>query len=88
MFRLERDVLAYKPDLVFLDFMANDGYDGKDLETRCCYETLVRTMVSQGIVVEQMYFGFKWQFGEKGYKPEEFVRRTDYQKLAAAYHLG
>jgi lysophospholipase L1-like esterase len=88
MFRLERDVLAHQPDLVFLDFMANDGYDGTDLETRCCYETLLRRMIGQGIAVEQMYFGFKWQFGKDGYKPEAFTRRTDYQKLAGAYHVA
>src|SRR5689334_1200465 len=32
MFRLERDVLSYKPDLVFLDFTANDDLAGSDHE--------------------------------------------------------
>ncbi|MFA6293503.1 MAG: SGNH/GDSL hydrolase family protein, partial [Victivallales bacterium] len=32
LFRLERDVLSKKPDLVFLDFTVNDGYDQKDVE--------------------------------------------------------
>ena len=87
LFRLERDVLSHKPDLVFLDFMVNDGYDGKDQETCCFYETLLRRLIGQGIAVEQMYFGFKWQFGD-AYKPAEVWRRTAYQKLAAAYHVG
>ncbi|MDR0902240.1 MAG: SGNH/GDSL hydrolase family protein, partial [Opitutaceae bacterium] len=30
LFRLERDVLARKPDLVFLDFTVNDNLHGKD----------------------------------------------------------
>lgn len=88
IFRLERDVLAHNPDLVFLDFMANDNYSGKDNETRSCYETLVRTMVEQGIAVQQMYFGFKYQFTEDGYNLDEFTRRTDYQKLTKAYNLA
>ncbi len=87
LFRLERDVLAHKPDLVFLDFTVNDGYDGKDIESLCFYETIMRMMIRQGIAVEQMYFGFQWQF-EKNYKPEEVYRRTDHMKLSAAYHTA
>ena len=83
LFRLERDVLAHKPDLVFLDFTVNDGYDAKDIESLCFYETLVRRMIGQGIAVEQLYFAFKWQFG-KGYDLEGVPRRTDHKKIAAA----
>ena len=87
LFRLERDVLAHKPDLVFLDFTVNDGYDSKDVETLCFYETLMRRMIGQGIPVEQLYFAFKWQFGA-AYKLDEVYRRTDHKKLAAAYHTA
>lgn len=87
LFRLERDVLSCKPDLVFLDFTVNDGYDGKDVESLCFYETILRRMVSEGIAVQQMYFAFKWQFGD-GYKLAEVYRRTDHMKLSAAYHTA
>jgi hypothetical protein len=80
-------VLSKKPDLVFLDFTVNDGYDQKDVESLINYETLLRRMIGRGIPVEQLYFGFKWQFG-KGYKPEEVYRRLDHMKLSAAYHTG
>lgn len=87
LFRLERDVLSKKPDLVFLDFTVNDGYDQKDVESLINYETLLRRMIGRGIPVEQVYFGFKWQFG-KGYKPDEVYRRLDHMKLSSAYHTG
>ena len=38
MFRLERDVLSRKPDLVFLDFSANDDQVGTDIQTLASYE--------------------------------------------------
>ncbi len=87
MFRLERDVLSKKPDLVFLDFTANDDLYGKDVETLSCYETLLRRIIGRGIPVEQLYFGFKWQFGD-GYNPDEALRRRDHKKLSAAYHTA
>lgn len=87
LFRLERDVLSCKPDLVFLDFTVNDGYDARDVESLCFYETLVRRMISEGAAVEQLYFAFKWQFGA-GYDLDKVPRRTDHMKLSAAYHTA
>lgn len=85
IFRLDRDVLKYNPDLVFLDFTANDGLDDKDRETLVAYETLLRRMISAGIPVEQAFFGFKWQFGNS-YKPDEVWRRLDHMKLSNYYN--
>ncbi len=87
LFRLERDVLSKKPDLVFLDFTVNDGYDMKDIEPLINYETLMRRIISSGAALEQLYFAFKWQFGS-GYKLDEVYRRTDHMKLSAAYHTA
>ncbi|HCE42577.1 MAG TPA: SGNH/GDSL hydrolase family protein [Lentisphaeria bacterium] len=87
LFRFERDVLSKKPDLAFLDFTVNDGYDQKDIEPLINYETLLRGMVGRGIPVEQLYFAFRWQFG-KDYKPDEVYRRLDHMKLSAAYHTA
>ncbi len=87
LFRLERDVMSKKPDIVFLDFTVNDGYDQKDVEALINYETLMRRIISSGAPLEQLYFAFKWQFG-KDYKPDEVYRRTDHMKLSAAYHTA
>lgn len=42
--RLERDVLAYDPDIVFVEFAVNDG---NATEYKNAYESLVRTLLSQ-----------------------------------------
>lgn len=54
-FRLERDVLAHKPDLVFLDFTINDDpYSKPDTDRLASYESLVRRMVQAGVPVVQV----------------------------------
>jgi len=87
MFRLERDVLAYKPDLVFLDFTANDGPWSTDRNTLASYEILLREMIGRSIAVEQVFFGFKFNFGAE-YAPDKMFRVIDHKKLAAAYHTA
>ncbi|MGN1119056.1 MAG: SGNH/GDSL hydrolase family protein [Oscillospiraceae bacterium] len=42
--RLERDVLAYDPDIVFVEFAVNDGNAN---EYKYSYESLVRTLLTQ-----------------------------------------
>lgn len=42
--RLERDVLAYEPDIVFVEFAVNDGQDKIAKES---YESLVKTVLMQ-----------------------------------------
>ncbi len=46
-FRLQRDVLRHHPDLVFLDFSANDDITSADTETLASYESLVRRIVTR-----------------------------------------
>lgn len=86
IFRVDRDVLSKKPDMVFLDFQANDGYNGDDRPTNCFYEAIVRRIVGAGVPVEQLYFGFKWSFVNRN--PAELLRRAAYHKIAAAYGLA
>ena len=47
LFRLERDVLRRRPDLVFLDFSANDDIKRTDPETLASYEALLRRLVTE-----------------------------------------
>lgn len=42
--RLERDILAYEPDICFVEFAVNDG---SSTEYQNSYESLVRTLLSQ-----------------------------------------
>ncbi|MHC4887576.1 MAG: SGNH/GDSL hydrolase family protein, partial [Planctomycetota bacterium] len=41
LFRLQRDVLRHRPDLVFLDFTANDGLHSDSPHPLACYETIL-----------------------------------------------
>lgn len=87
MFRLQRDVLARHPDLVFYDFTANDDLFGGDKKSLASYEGILRDMINAGIPVEQCYYGFGFTFGAD-YHPEKFLGYQDRLKLAAAYHTG
>ena len=91
VFRLERDVLSKQPDLVLLDFACNDGWDGKALATTCCYESIVRRLVGDGIPVMQMFFTFRfWIEGafEPGSEVAVHQRLVPYRRLAEAYATG
>lgn len=59
-FRLERDVLARKPDLVFLDFTVNDDPFVRPVADRlAAYEGIVRRLVSADVPVVQAIFAVR-----------------------------
>jgi lysophospholipase L1-like esterase len=61
VFRLHRDCLQYEPDLVFLDFSANDDIYGDGPEKLATYESLVRRIVTEGdCQVIPVIFPFRW----------------------------
>lgn len=85
MFRLERDVLSKKPDLVFLDFACNDGGENTAIAPTCCYEYLLREMIRRSICVQQMFFTFK-DWTKPGAMPSKVHPRRDvYWQLAKEY---
>jgi lysophospholipase L1-like esterase len=84
MFRIERDVLAFKPDLVFLDFTANDDLYGSDVSTLASYECLLRRLIERKIPVVQVMLGFRFNFGTQ-YNLDKLARRRDHLRLAQAY---
>lgn len=88
MFRLERDVLSKKPDLVFLDFSCNDGGEDTDILPTCCYEYLLRKMIGRGIPVVQMFFTFKFWAKELKDAEKCHLRLLPYRKLVEAYGTG
>jgi lysophospholipase L1-like esterase len=85
LFRLDRDVLSRKPDLVFLDFSVNDNAEGEDVPTLASYERLVRDLISQDVMVFPVMMTFQWQVA----KPDEPLppRLRDHSKIAEAYGL-
>lgn len=87
VFRLDRDVLSRKPDLVFLDFSANDDINSDDPETLGSYEAIVRRLVTEAkIPVVQVAFPFKWNIG-RDLLPQ-MKRRLAHQAIAEAYGNG
>ncbi|MBE2202848.1 MAG: SGNH/GDSL hydrolase family protein [Chthoniobacterales bacterium] len=84
-FRLERDVLAHKPDLVFLDFTINDGpYDAPSPHRLAAYESLIRRLIQAGIPVVQVILPAK-----KDMQPEPVPRPLDakHKEIGRAYGL-
>lgn len=86
VFRLDRDVLCRKPDLVFLDFSANDDMATDTPETLASYESLIRRIISDGNApVVLAILPFEWNATAK---PETLKRRLAHLILAKAYNTG
>lgn len=84
-FRLERDVLAHKPDLVFLEYTINDDpYPAPDPDRLASYESLVRRMVQANIPVVQVMLPAK-----KDVLPNPPARPLDpkHKEIGQAYGL-
>ncbi len=87
VFRFERDVLRRKPDLVFLDFTANDGIGDPNVERLASYESLVRRIIQDAHApVVQVVFPFQWdvQVGNT----DKFVREAAHHAISDAYHTA
>lgn len=82
IYRLERDVLARHPDLVFLDFYANDAGSPAAFPT---YEAIVRRLVREAKVpVVAVFFPFRSDMARRG--PDWRPDRTDGRyRIAEAY---
>lgn len=85
VFRLDRDVLRHEPDLVFLDFSANDDICTDKPETLASYESLVRRIIIEGHApVVQMIFPFGWDVQAADF--EKMKRRTAHIAISKAYN--
>jgi lysophospholipase L1-like esterase len=85
VFRLDRDVLRRKPDLVFLDFSANDDIFSDNPESLASYESLVRRiMLEAHAPVVPVIFPFGWNTREANLN--DMKRRTATLALAKAYN--
>ena len=84
VFRLDRDVLARRPDLVFLDFSANDDITSDKAETLASYESLVRRIVADGgAPVVPVIFPFQWNVSAGDL--DAMKRRGAHLEIARAY---
>ncbi len=84
VFRLDRDVLRHHPDLVFLDFSANDDIYSDNPESLASYESLVRRLVTEAnCPVVQMIFPFKWNV--QNADVEKMKRRDAHLAISRAY---
>lgn len=87
VFRLDRDVLRRKPDLVFLDFSANDDIYSDRAETLASYESLVRRIVGdEKLPLVQVIFPFKWNVASGNF--DGMKRRDAHRRISSAYHTA
>jgi len=86
VFRYERDVLGRHPDLVFIDFSANDDIYSADPEASASYESLIRRLIAQAkIPVVQVIFPFKWNANDA--ELPKMHRRDTNLAIAKAYNV-
>lgn len=84
-FRLERDVLAYKPDLVFLDFTINDNpYVEPSPHRLAAYEGIVRRIVGTGAPMVAVILPSKQDVHAN---PPARPLDAKHKEIAAAYGL-
>jgi len=84
LFRLDRDVLARRPDLVFLDFSANDDIYAADEETLASYEAIVRRIVLEArCPVVLAIFPFQWNVAAANL--DAMKRRAAHLAIGKAY---
>lgn len=87
MFRVERDVIAHHPDLVFIDFTVDDKIDKTDRESLASYERILNDLISKGIPVAQILLGTKDNFGI-GWTHLGPPRFRDHLELGTLYHVA
>lgn len=86
IFRVQRDVLTYTPDLVFLDFSLNDNIDMDTPNTLSSYEGIVRNILGEkGCPVIMVFLAAK-DFVLRD-NMDGMKRRTNHIALANHYGL-
>lgn len=87
VFRLQRDVLAYTPDLVFLEFTVNDDPHCAPPATLASYESLVRRIVAEGGCPVEIMFLATRSMVEEGTTDKMDVYHA-HERIADAYRTG
>lgn len=85
-YRLDRDVLAAKPDLVFLDYTLNDDAYKTTPDTLAAQEAIIRRVITEAnCPVVQMFLAAK-SFVTDG-TTEKMKRRAAHIEIAKAYNV-
>ena len=88
VFRLQRDVLRHAPDLVFLDFSANDDIYSATPDLSASYESLVRRLILEcHCPVVQVLFPFGWNVKNRE-ELTKMKRRDIHLGISRAYHTA
>jgi len=86
-FRLQRDVIARRPDLVFIDFTVNDHAYSVDDEKLASYESLARrVLLETGAAVELVILALKPDLEPANRQPRP--RDAKHKEIAAAYNTA
>ena len=87
IFRLERDVIPCKPDIVFVDWLVNDGERKADDDSSCSYEGIVRHLMERlpGCVPVQVMLPTRGTIEEPD--ASKLVRWDEQKRIGAAYGL-
>ena len=88
IFRLERDVIPYKPDIVFVDWLVNDGERKADDDSSCSYEGIIRHLMERlpGCVPVQVMLPTRGTIEEPD--ASKLVRWDEQKRIGAAYGLA
>lgn len=86
VFRLKRDCLDKRPDLVFLDFSANDDIRNPRPDRLAAYESLMRRIILEGqCPVVQSVFPFQWDATQSS--ADIYPGRVAHTNLAHQYQV-
>lgn len=88
IFRLDRDVIAYRPDLLIIEWSCNDGIDGANDNSSCSYEGIVRRYLAacpKGIVAQVIIPTKETILRED---ESTLKRRTERIKFGKTYNLA
>lgn len=86
-FRLQRDVISRKPDLVFIDYAVNDNPYSVDDEKLASYESLTRrVLLETGAPVELIILAVKPDLEPAKRQPRP--RDAKHKEVAAAYNTA
>ncbi len=87
VFRIDRDVKRWRPDLVFLDFSANDDIYADSPVPAAAYEAILRRLIGDmQVPVVQVIFPFRWNI-DRSHLPG-MKRRAQHLSLSNAYGTG
>jgi len=79
--RIDRDVLEFDPDLVFLDFTLNDGFEILNQQALAAYETILRRLQASGSLVLQVVMPYM-----QITRTTEVMARSDAHKVLARHY--